>query len=327
MAQQLLVARNDDAATEPLAKLATSASRPATRMQALCTLGVLEKLPNALIIKSLSDSHPGVRRQAIRLAESRLDSSPEILAYLTKLVEPDANVALQLACTLGATADPQKINALAKIAARHGDDTYLLTGIMSSIKDDELGPLLRQVFANTQKKPSAKVVKTLMELAGAANDKQTVVTAFDLATAEADRERPPRFDAIDSLLAGIRRNRNSKSILGKDALARLDQLSTKCVGIAKDDKADVKTRVDCIRVLGRSPQASADNVKTLAEFLSADHDSQVQLAAVDAMAERSQPAVADHLLSAWRSLTPTLRTRVLDVLLTRKQWVGPLLAA
>ena len=29
----------------------------------------------------------------------------------------------------------------------------------------------------------------------------------------------------------------------------------------------------------------------------------------------------------WRSLTPTLRARVLDVLLTRKQWVGPLLAA
>ena len=29
----------------------------------------------------------------------------------------------------------------------------------------------------------------------------------------------------------------------------------------------------------------------------------------------------------WRSLTPSLRGRVLDVLLSRKQWVGPLLAA
>ena len=166
-----------------------------------------------------------------------------------------------------------------------------------------------------------------MELAGAANDEHTVVTAIDLAAAEADRNGPNRFDAIDALLSGIRRNQHSKDILGKDSMARLEQLATKCVSIAKDDNADVKTRVECIRILGRSPQHSADNIETLADFLSADHDSQLQLAAVDALAERSQPAVADHLLSAWRSLTPALRGRVLDVLLSRKQWVGPLLAA
>ena len=107
----------------------------------------------------------------------------------------------------------------------------------------------------------------------------------------------------------------------------MQKLADKCVSIAKDDSADVKTRVDCIRILGRSPQHGAENIDTLAEFLSAEHDSQLQLAAVDALAERSQPAVADHLLSAWRSLTPALRGRVLDVLLSRKQWVGPLLAA
>ena len=166
-----------------------------------------------------------------------------------------------------------------------------------------------------------------MELAGAANDEHTVVTAIDLAAAEADRDGPHRFDAIDALLSGIRRNQHSKTMLGKDSMARLEQLATKCVSIAKDDSADVKTRAECIRILGRSPQPSADNIETLADFLSAEHDSQLQLAAVDALAERSQPAVADHLLSAWRSLTPALRARVLDVLLTRKQWVGPLLAA
>jgi putative membrane-bound dehydrogenase-like protein len=328
MAQQLLVSRHDDAAIQPLTRLAKSANRPATRVQALCTLGVLEKLPDELIITALSDSEPAVRRQAIRLAESRINTSPELLDSLIKLAdEPDANVALQLACTLGVSDNPRKINALAKIAARHGDDAYLLTGIMSSTKDDELGPLLKQIFANKQTEPKSTAVKTLMELAGAANDEHTVVTAFDLATAEADREGPHRFDAIDALLSGIHRNRHSKNILGKDALARLDQLSTKCVSIAKDGKSDVKTRVECIRVLGRSPQPSAKSVDTLAEFLSADHDSQLQLAAVDAMAERSQPSVADHLLSAWHGLTPALRARVLDVLLTRKQWVGPLLAA
>ena len=67
MAQQLLVSRHDDAAVEPLAELVKNADRPATRLQALCTLGVLDKLPDELIIAALSDSHPAVRRQAIRL--------------------------------------------------------------------------------------------------------------------------------------------------------------------------------------------------------------------------------------------------------------------
>jgi putative membrane-bound dehydrogenase-like protein len=328
MAQQLLVSHHDDAAVQPLTQLVKHANRPTTRLQALCTLGVLQKLPDELIITALSDSHPAVRRQALRLAESRVESSPKTLDSLIKLAdEPDAKVSLQLACTLGATTDPRKIDALAKLAAGHGDDTYVLTGIMSSTNDDELGPLLKQVFANTQKKPAAKLVKNLMELAGAANDERTVVTAIDLASAEADRGGPHRFDAIDALLSGIRRNQHSKDVLGKDSMARLARLATKCIGIAKDDSADVKTRVDCIRILGRSPQHSGENVDTLAEFLSADHDSQLQLAAVDALAERNQPAVADHLLSAWHSLTPTLRARALDVLLSRKQWVGPLLAA
>jgi putative heme-binding domain-containing protein len=203
----------------------------------------------------------------------------------------------------------------------------MLTGIMSSTSDAEVGALLKQVFFLTKNKPTPKLVKTLMELAGAANDEPTVVTAIDLASIAADNAGPNRFDAVDALLSGIRRNQHAKEILGKDSMARLEKLAAKCVNIAKDDKADVKTRAECIRILGRSPQQSVTNVDTLAGFLAADQDSQLQLAAVDAMAERSQPAVANHLLSAWRSLTPALRARVLDVLLTRKQWVGPLLAA
>ncbi len=328
MAQQLLVSRHDEAATQPLAGLARTSQRYATRLQALCTLALLDKLPNDLLTNSLSDPHPAVRRQAVRLAESRLNSSPEVFENLVKLAdEPDATVALQLACTLGATTNPRKIEALAKIAAQHANDTYVLAGVMTSINDDELGSLLKQVFAHPETKPESKLVKGLMELAGAANDEHTLITALDLAIAEADRAETDRFNAIDAILSGLRRNQHSKDVLSKASITRLQQLATKCVEIAKDDHANLKTRVDCIRILGRSPQHTPDNIDTLADFLSADHDSQLQFAAVDALAERSQPAVADHLLSVWRSLTPALRARVLDVLLSRKQWVGPLLGA
>jgi putative heme-binding domain-containing protein len=83
----------------------------------------------------------------------------------------------------------------------------------------------------------------------------------------------------------------------------------------------------CVRIVGRDPLPGASQLNSLGAFLSADHESQLQLAAIDALAERTQPEVADTLLAAWRSLSPTVRARALDVLLTRKQWVAALLTA
>src|SRR5262249_4232032 len=126
-----------------------------------------------------------------------------------------------------------------------------------------------------------------------------------------------------------RRNPQSKKVLNSDSLRRLEELAADCIRMAQDENADVSVRADCIRILGLMPpqQHGGDNVETLATFLSPDHDSQLQLAAVNALSEHTKPAVADHLLSVWQSLTPTLRTRVLDVLISRNEWVAALLAA
>jgi putative membrane-bound dehydrogenase-like protein len=328
MVQQLLVWRHDVAAAQPLEQLVKNAQRPATRLQAFCTLALLDRLPNDLLHTALADPHPAVRRQAVRLAESRLDLAPELFDDLVRLAdEQNAAVALQLACSLGETANPRKISALAKIAERHADDSYVLAAVMSSVKDGELSSLLSRTFAQPLAKPESKLVKNLMEMAGAASDEHTVATAIQLATAEAERNEPGRFDAIEALLAGLRRNPHATTIVNSSSAVRLRQLADQCARIANDDTAEVKTRVECIRILGRTPRHGGDNIGTLTDFLSADHDSQLQLAAIDALAEQAQPAVAERLLIAWHTLTPALRARALDVLVSRKQWVAALLKA
>ena len=96
MIQQQLLWRDDAAsAATPLADLAKSSTSPAVRLQALSALGLLGKLDEDQIELALADGHAGVRRQAVRLAESRLKSSPNLLAAVLKLVDdPDAQVAL-----------------------------------------------------------------------------------------------------------------------------------------------------------------------------------------------------------------------------------------
>jgi putative heme-binding domain-containing protein len=100
-----------------------------------------------------------------------------------------------------------------------------------------------------------------------------------------------------------------------------------CLVVANDEDAKVETRAMCLRVVGSSPHPDAAQVQALGAFLSPDHNSKLQLAAFDALAQRDGPDVADVLLATWRTLSPTLRARALDVLMTRKQWVAALLAA
>ncbi|HEX4412967.1 MAG TPA: c-type cytochrome, partial [Lacipirellulaceae bacterium] len=136
-----------------------------------------------------------------------------------------------------------------------------------------------------------------------------------------------QYDAIEYFLKGLHRNPHRSDILKGDAAKRLHKLSVECLSTANNEDAKPEMRAACLRIIGRDPLAADSQVHALGTFLSADHESQLQLAAIDALSERTQPEVAKVLLSAWRSLSPTLRSRALDVLLTRKQWVKPLLAA
>ena len=83
-----------------------------------------------------------MRRQAVRLAESRFKTSPKLLAEVLKLADDsDALVALQVACSLGETNDPQKLAGLASLLERHADDAYITAGALSSVDGEELGAL------------------------------------------------------------------------------------------------------------------------------------------------------------------------------------------
>jgi putative membrane-bound dehydrogenase-like protein len=328
MIQQMLVWKADATAAEPLTDLARNSTRPAVRLQALCTLDLLGKLSDGQIETALADSHPGVRRQAVRLAESRLKKSPKLLDAVLKLAaDPDAFVALQLACSLGETEDPRKIAALSRVAKNHADDQYIVSGLLSSVHDEELGPLVKEIAQQPPAMLSPVLVNELLELAGAAGNPKTLEIATGLADVESSHRKTNRFAALNAVLVGLHRNPRKGEVLTEDSAKQLRKLTGECLNIAQRDDVDVKTRAVCIQIVGRSPETSDEDLRTLGSFLSAAHDPQIQLAAIEALADRAQPAVAEVLLGPWQSFTPALRGRVLDVLLSRKQWVAALLAA
>ncbi len=326
MIQQQLVWRGDSAAAGPLSKIVAESKLPAARLQALCTLDLLGKLSDVQVEKALGDLDPHVRRQAVRLAETRFKSSPKLVDEVLKLVDDaDDFVALQVACSLGESDALQKVAGIAEVLARHAKDAYITACALSSVDDDELESLLKSVAADSKQLPRP-LLKRLAELAGSAHSGEAVAAGIELV--ERNEKLPAeRFGAAESLLAGLSHNPRKNDVLSGDAVKRLQAIAEESSKIAADTAADVETRAICIRVMGRAPQAPSSQVQSLIAFLSAENDSKLQLAAIDALAEKDQPEVASGLLEAWRMLTPVLRAKTLDVLLSRKQWVAPLLAA
>jgi putative heme-binding domain-containing protein len=332
MVQQQLVWRDDAAAEHTLARLAADSPRPAARIQALCTLELLGKLRDAQIVASLRDSHAGVRRHALRLAEARFKSSPKLISAALELADDDdAFVAIQLACSLGETDDHRKIAALANVIENHANDPYVTTGVMTSINDDELESLLGTMFVSGPD-ISPDLASRLFELAGAGANENVVAyavaqSALYLAHGQQKQLAVEHIAPLEALLNGIRRNSRNTEILTPNAAAQLRSLAEQCMRIADDGKADSAIRLQCFRIVGNTPNVDKSIVTALQGYLSADQDSQLQLAAINALAEQNQPDVADVLLEAWRTFTPAVRNRVLDVLLTREQWVSGLLGA
>jgi putative membrane-bound dehydrogenase-like protein len=332
MVQQQLVWRGDVAAAEVLSRIAAKSERPAARLQALCTLDLLGTLSDEQIKTALVDAHAGVRRQAVRLTESRFRNSPELLAAVAKLADdPDLQVALQLACSLGETDDSQKIKPLFTLLKKRANDQYVTAGALSSLSDRNLLDIAHYSFSEGGELPN-DIWCRLFELAGAGSNREVIEAAISFASlhfarANSNEMKSEVLAPVESLLAGYNRNPKKAEILTPEAAKQLQSLTEGCMRITDDENAELATRVRCMRIVGSGPPARKSVLEAVRSYLGAEHDSQLQLAAIDSLADQNDPALADTLIGTWRTYTPALRAHVLELLLARKQSVAALLAA
>ena len=120
-------------AVEPLVKLFSESQSPLGRVHALWTLDGLGKLDADLIKKALDDPEAGIRENAVRLAEPRLTSNPDLVDKLVKMADdPDAKVRFQLLCTLGYTDSPPAKAAAEKLLLNGVEDRWMQVAALSA---------------------------------------------------------------------------------------------------------------------------------------------------------------------------------------------------
>ena len=137
-AQRLLVERNaKGVATLLQQRLHSLANRPsvAEAIAILHTLDGLGELRAEDLKMAFGHAHPGVRIQALRLADPRFNADPSLLAGACQMGE-DASlrVVFQLALSLGESREDLAVRTLKRIAIKHGDADWFAQAVVSSLR-------------------------------------------------------------------------------------------------------------------------------------------------------------------------------------------------
>ena len=330
MAQQLLTQRKDRAAIAPLTKLATSSPQPLARLHALCTLDAIGAADAAQLVKSLADSHPGVRSNALRIAEG--SQASDVIDAAVKLTEDkDPQVRMQLAYSLGAWPGETTGNALGQLWVNHHRDPYLSAAVFSSLNRDTIGPVIAAALAaKTERLPLDSVLaqaaamrrldllaQVLAAIVESVSDKTAASSNTKLASLldALDRTATP----LDAVVAAVP--------MAATLRGRVDRHLSSASETAFDDRAELTERVAAIPLVGRTGRLSEWRWARLAGLMHPQSPLELQQAVVSHLARGNGPKTAALLLSGWPSHAPLLRAQILDALLGRPEWTAALLDA
>jgi putative heme-binding domain-containing protein len=344
-AQRTILQRDDQTFADPLHEMAKTHSSPLARLHALSLATPHFLLGPDFLVPMLNDSHPQVRRHAIRHAEPWLQPSvSEHHAKMTKAVlamvdDNDSRVLLQLAYSLGNLADkerpegPRSGEVLAKLVERHRDHPQIPAAVMSSLTERNVDDVLVEVIRLDGRADSALVLQLVGQ--AAAFDRQNGLVDY-FKTVVANDDQP-----IDS----ARLNRLAKAIkavrLSETSWRSLQQLPawkdtvapaiTRCVAAAetilKDPDVDVVERVAAVQFLATAGDDQKLVSDQLAAMVSPKNPPALQSAVLSALTTMADERTPQRLLKQWHAMTPALRSQVAEALLNRAGWTSALLAA
>jgi putative membrane-bound dehydrogenase-like protein len=329
-AHRLLQERRDMAAVGPLKNLLRAGKEPRGRVHALYALDGLGALEASDVRAALADDSPHVREHAILLAEPLLNRLPALARDVARLVDdPNVRVRFQLAFTLGEIRENLSLQGLATIARRDATDPWVRIAVLSSAVADPAG-LLELLWSDRAFTATAGGIALLRPLAMVVGARARPAEAARIlaALAASGTDVSAREVAL-GLGEGLDRSGRRLSDLGTDlpgdTAAWLDRLFVDSRAQITDDSAPPDRRIQAVALVGQDRPDRA--LVILPRLLASRQPPAVQAAAVRALARFNRPEVAAAFLEPWKSYTPAIRAEVLQSLLGRSAWVGPLLDA
>ena len=345
-AQRLLVDRQSAGSVEPLIRLLKQNPSPLARLHALWTLEGLGKLDASLVEKALEDSEPGIRENAIRLAEQRLTSSPSLLEKLLEMgADPNPKVRFQLLCTLGFVDTVQARAVQDKLLMDNIEDEWMQLAALSASSARasqyfEMARKSRLTGMETKGRRSffQKVCSVIGARQNVAEIQLVLKTVADRQSADAEWWRAA---SLEGLARGVRGKslettalKSSQELLlklfegpsGSVRRASLQLLKViglpagpakektlkRAVAAAADESANPELRADAVGLLALA--GSESQAPLLKKLVDPKEPEPVQAAAVRTLGQVKDPEIGTFLLARWRTLPPHVRSEAADAL-------------
>ena len=308
LAHRLLVEKKAVFVTDSLSEMAGDHDSPKARLHALCVLDGIDRLTPKLLESALLDPHPQIRRHALRLAEARWESQPNLLTKaITLTSDQDAVVRLQAACSLGTSTSPQAGRALAQLAVEDYDDPFIRAAVFSSahLHFDHLAKAALE---------KGELIQELLKLGGKQSSLEALVSL--LATPGRDSFTPAQLKGLGLWLD-----------LKPKASKRMSEVIQEARRMISDLDAPIDLRSAAAGLLGREPKHLISDQALLTKLLSPQTPGPLKIAIIETLAREKSADLPAILLQGWSGYLPKERTLVLDTLLQRPQWTKDCLIA
>ena len=323
-AQMLLDWQRDPAAVPALTKLAQNETNPLGRVHALHALEHLGALNDELLVAAFRDAEPGVREQALGLAERRTGEAV-VRAAAALVKDPSPKVRLQLACALGEWKQPVAGQALLTLA-RDATNPILRGAIASSLR-----PHLDAFAALAH--GDEELLDALFQTALGEHRPDVILTLLERAFAAAGPADDTSLRRVRDLLIHLRARSLSLEALAdrhpiEPRWARLVQRKQEVFATVNRDlpKAPVARQAFYATVLLADPPEQTAALELLERLLAPQHALHPLAEYVNHLARLDDPRVPDVLLRHWDQRTPGDRALILDAIMSREAWVPGLLA-
>jgi putative membrane-bound dehydrogenase-like protein len=324
-AQQVLIRRGDRSAVELLAARLTRRGAALGRLHALCTLDGLGALEPDVVCQALSDDDPGVRRHAVRLSESHAARSPLIEAALVRSVsDADPLVRLQLAYSLGEWTSQACAQALGRLLRQEAGEPHFVAAALSSLTRANLTAVVQAVLSPRAEVGNGVWHGLLQSAVGFDEPRATSALLDHLAAPRPEGPSAARLALFAGWLDALDQRNTPLPDLARRAegplrasLSRLAAFFEAARRAVTDLQAPVAKRVQAVALLGRGLDLRREDRDLLALLLTPQTGESLQAAAVATLGKLDDPIAFQASLRGWKGYTPSLRVRVLDVLLRR----------
>ncbi len=352
LAHKLLLWHKDQSVHDELKKTFATSQIAHQRMGTLCVLAGRKAVDLEQILAGLLDSHSGVRRHTVRIAEQffspqrdaghlesnvvdladRSEELDRIVKALARLQqeEQEPQVVLQLACSLGEMDHPIARKTIGKILVEHHGDVHIVAAALSSIQQGTADVIAGINEAASDSSAASLPLQSLTRTSLGLGDLDSIREILALLSKKGRGEYETwQMEALADIEEVLRNDGHSVDLMVSDVDQEkwLSDLRKQARAWLVGSESDQDRRTAALRLLSSDPDFATNDIRLVISLLAPQTPRDLQQTILAGIGQVEEARSLETILEAWAQYGPLTRDALVGLYLQRPVSVQVLLDA